>query len=563
MNFKRLSMMVKASFVASLFFIATGTMWLFLNQQPASAQAVNDELSFFTSDESALYPHQQNDIDINVTELIESGFTRPVHVTHAGDGSGRLFVVEQDGRIIVVEDGAALNTPFLNIQNIVRSSNDTNGGNEQGLLGVAFHPDYENNGYFYINYTTEAFDSVTTGSTVVARYSVANNNPNLADPDSALILLTIEQPARNHNGGQLLFGPDGYLYIGVGDGGGSNDQFDQAQDKTTLLGTILRIDVNNPTNGKNYGIPPGNPYVNEAGADEIWAIGLRNPWRFSFDQVTGDLYIGDVGQNAREEISYQAANTEGGLNFGWACREGTVDGPKDCTGTFEAPIVDYPWDAGGAVTGGFVYRGSFYPALEGYYFYGDYGLGKIWSLRHNGTTWVSELELDETFAISAFGEDEAGELYVVDYSNGQIRRLADVNGITPNLSPSSKSATPASAEPGATFTYTIRLRNTTGPLTNTLFLNDTLPDGLAYVTQSLTASGGTVDDSQAPTLKWQGTLTPTPLVTLTYQVTATGLITGALTNQAVVTGATISPLTLTKTVFVPTVETIYLPLILK
>ena len=374
-----------------------------------------------TSDKTQRSPTAR--FNLNLIE-VASGLNKPVQVTHAGDGSNRLFVVDQRGYIRIIQNGAVLSTPFLDIDALVRS------GGERGLLGLAFHPQYVENGYFYVDYTDDS------GNTVIARYSVSAD-PNLANPDSALILMTIPQPYRNHNGGQVAFGPDGYLYIGMGDGGGAGDPQNNGQDKNTLLGAMLRIDVDHTSGSLNYAIPADNPFVGQDGADEIWAIGLRNPWRFSFDRRTGDLYIGDVGQNKWEEINYQAAGTPGGLNFGWDCKEGThaFNSPSPLCGNPVAqadlvdPIAEYSHAEGFSVTGGFVYRGSSYSAMSGYYFYADYGTGKIWSLTKTGAnpdTWSApELELDTNFNISAFGEDESGELYVIDYSAETIYKLAN------------------------------------------------------------------------------------------------------------------------------------------
>ncbi|MGD8490211.1 MAG: PQQ-dependent sugar dehydrogenase, partial [Anaerolineae bacterium] len=305
---------------------------------------------------------QPPDVQITIDTVIASGFERPVQVTHAGDGSGRLFVVEQPGRIKIIEEGNTLPEPFLDITGLVVY------GGERGLLGLAFHPDYPSNGYFYVNYTR-----VEDGATVIVRYSVSPSNPDRADPNSASVLLEIPQPYTNHNGGQLLFSPvDGYLYIGMGDGGSGGDPENNAQDTSTLLGAMLRLDVDSAT---PYAIPPDNPYVGVDGRDEIWAIGLRNPWRFSFDRDNGDLYIGDVGQNEWEEIDYQAAGTPGGVNFGWRCKEGSheYNFVGDCLAAeLTDPIAEYSHDDGRSVTGGFVYRGQDYPALTGRYFYADY-----------------------------------------------------------------------------------------------------------------------------------------------------------------------------------------------
>ncbi len=359
------------------------------------------------------------DTRIAVRDVVASGLVRPLQVTHAGDGSNRLFVVEQPGRIMIVAGESVLPIPFLDISGLVETART-----EQGLLGLAFHPNYLNNGYFYVDYTR-----MGDGATVIARYSVSSAEPNLADPASATLLLTVAQPYANHNGGQIAFGPDGYLYIGLGDGGGAGDPQENGQDITNLLGTILRIDVDGPP---PYSVPPDNPFVGTVGRDEIWDYGLRNPWRFSFDRLTGDLYIGDVGQGLWEEIDHHAAGTPGGLNFGWDCKEGTheFEFTGAClTAELVDPVAEYGHSVGRSVTGGFVYRGSRYPALQGRYFFADYVQGKIWSLYKTGSdpdTWsIPELELDTPLLISAFGEDETGELYVVDLAGGTVRRLAE------------------------------------------------------------------------------------------------------------------------------------------
>ncbi|MFN8457361.1 MAG: PQQ-dependent sugar dehydrogenase [Anaerolineae bacterium] len=505
---------------------------------------------------------------ITVSQVVASGFVKPVQVTNAGDGSNRLFVVEQDGRIKIINSPVV--TPFLDIRSLVRSPAD-GGGGEQGLLSVAFHPDYESNGFFYVYYNNN------NGDIVIARYTVSAN-PNLVNAASAVILLTIPHPGQtNHNGGQLMFGPlDGYLYAGTGDGGSGNDPPNNAQNTSSLLGKMLRIDVNNPSGGKNYGIPAGNPFANE-----IWDFGLRNPFRYSFDRgesngnSKGDLYIGDVGQGAREEVSYQAATTPGGVNFGWRCKEGTlintsnnINNLPPCNNaaflaTLTNPIAEYDHSLGKiAVTGGFVYRGSLYQALRGYYFYADYGSGQIWSMTKTGpNTWSTPTqELDTSLNISSFGEDEQGELYVVDY-NGSIRRVADVNGPSPLLT-AFKSASSPGLDPGETLTYTIYLKNSAAT-TTTFFLKDQIPAGLSYVPSSLSATQGSVDDSLSPVLSWQGTLASPNEVTITYRVTATGIITGLFPNSAVITSTNTTPLTVTAYVFVPRPTPQYLPVIYK
>lgn len=337
---------------------------------------------------------------------VADGFTKPLYVTHAGDGSGRLFVVEQAGRIFVISDGNVNPTPFLDIVSIVGSD-----ANEQGLLSVAFHPDYSNNGFFFVNYTNKQ------GDTTIARYQVSDN-PDVADPNTGQILLTIRQPFGNHNGGQLVFGPDGYLYIGMGDGGAAGDPQNNGQTLSTLLGAILRIDVNQ---GDPYGVPESNPFVNDQNArPEIWSYGWRNPWRFSFDRATNDMYIGDVGQNQFEEIDVEPAGTPGGQNYGWNLMEGFhCFNPQECDPAslnVVLPITEYDHSQGCSVTGGYVYRGTQFPALSGLYFYGDYCSGIIWGLRHETDGSWSQAELWRSdLAISSFGQDENGEVYIVNH----------------------------------------------------------------------------------------------------------------------------------------------------
>ncbi|MHA2611049.1 MAG: PQQ-dependent sugar dehydrogenase [bacterium JZ-2024 1] len=345
---------------------------------------------------------------------IASGLVHPVHITHAGDGSGRLFLVEQRGVIRVYSGGKILSKPFLDIQDRVIS------GGEMGLLSVAFHPEYRKNGRFFVNYTSRAGGL----HSVISEFSVRKNNPNQADPDSEKILLTFPQPYANHNGGLNLFGPDGYLYISTGDGGSANDPHNNGQRLDTLLGKILRIDVNRKETGKNYAIPKDNPFVGNPGTKpEIWAYGLRNPWRFSFDPLTGLLYAGDVGQNHREEIDI----VEKGRNYGWRVMEGFICTPgvnPNCDPTgLELPIWDYPREEGISVIGGFVYRGSSIPALCGAYVFGDYGSGRIWALYYQPESkkvFPPGLLLNTSLAISTFGIDENYEIYVADHNSGKI-----------------------------------------------------------------------------------------------------------------------------------------------
>jgi glucose/arabinose dehydrogenase len=342
---------------------------------------------------------------------VAGGFTRPVHITHAGDGSGRIFVVEQDGRIRVLDNGVVLPTPFLDIASRVASVG------EQGLLSVAFPPEYPAKRYFYVYYTPVPGDN-----TVVARYRVTADN-NIADSTSETIVLRVAQPFGNHNGGQLAFGPDGYLYIGKGDGGGGGDPLNSGQRTDTLLGKILRIDVE--SGAAPYAIPPDNPFRGVAGGEEIWALGLRNPWRFSFDRGTGDLYIGDVGQNLYEEIDFQPAGDNVGRNYGWNIMEGaSCFGSATCsTAGLTLPVFVYDHSLGCSVTGGHVYRGAAFPSLQGIYLFGDYCSGRIWGLRRNGSAWDNTLLITPALNISTFGEDEEGNVYVANHANGELLKI--------------------------------------------------------------------------------------------------------------------------------------------
>jgi glucose/arabinose dehydrogenase len=344
---------------------------------------------------------------------VARNLSSPVFVTHAGDGSGRLFIVEQTGRIKILLNGTVLATPFLNI-----ASKITNGG-ERGLLGLAFHPDYKSNGKFYVDYTN------TAGNTVIAEHTVSAN-ANVANA-TGRTLLTIGQPYSNHNGGMLAFGPDRYLYIGMGDGGSAGDPGNRAQNINNLLGKILRIDVHDPPGSAQYLIPPTNPFVGTNGADEVWSYGLRNPWRFSFDRRTGDLWIGDVGQNRWEEIDRSTATASGagrGANYGWRVMEGNAcyNPSSGCnTSGKTKPIAVYSHSVGCSVTGGYVYRGLAYRELVGGYLFGDYCSGRIWALRaHGSSPQTPVLMADTSLNISSFGEGQDGTLYVTDIGTGDI-----------------------------------------------------------------------------------------------------------------------------------------------
>jgi glucose/arabinose dehydrogenase len=346
-----------------------------------------------------------------------SGFRQPTYLANAQDGSGRAFVVEKKGQIKIIKDGNILPEPFIDVVSKVRSK-----GSEQGLFSIAFHPNYKENGRFFLNYTN------LDGDTIVSEYKVSNN-PDKADPDSERIVLKIEQPATNHNGGQLKFGPDGYLYIGMGDGGRGGDPWGNAQNKKALLGKMLRIDVDS---GEPYEIPKNNPFAETKDVrEEIWAYGLRNPWRFSFDSSTGDMFIADVGQDDWEEIHFQPASSKGGENYGWDLMEGFHDFelPKGYDkNSLVMPVLEYGHDQGCSVTGGYIYRGKMFPVLSGTYFFSDFCSGKIWGLRRNQKQdWDWTEFLDTTLMISSFGQDENGEIFVLDFEKGAVYHLIGVD----------------------------------------------------------------------------------------------------------------------------------------
>lgn len=337
--------------------------------------------------------------------LAVSGTSQPTYVTNAGDGTSRLFVVERSGRILLVKNGTLLPAPFLDIRGRVGSGNS-----EQGLLSVAFPPQYASKAHFYMDYTD------INGDTVVARYRLTSD-PDVADPNSEQVILGVQQPFVNHNGGQLAFGPkDGYLYIGMGDGGSGGDPGNRAQNPAELLGKILRLDVEG-ANVATYSIPPDNPFTQTSGyRGEIWALGLRNPWRFSFEPGTGDLYIGDVGQNSREEIDFQPALSQGGENYGWRILEGSqcFNPAPGCLppNSYVPPVAEYDHSLGCSVSGGYV--------SGGVYFYGDFCSGRIWGMKRAGLGWESALLYQAPFGISTFGKGKDGDLYVTDYGGGNI-----------------------------------------------------------------------------------------------------------------------------------------------
>jgi Glucose/sorbosone dehydrogenases len=343
---------------------------------------------------------------------VARGLNFPLYVTAPAGDTVRLFVVEKSGRIRIVENGNLLAEPFLDL------SGQISGGEEQGLLGLAFHPVYALNGRFFVHYTDPA------GDTRVVRYQVSGDI-NAADPDSARTILALDQPFANHNGGEITFGPDGYLYIALGDGGGSGDPLGNGQDLTELLGSILRIDVDS---GDPYVIPPDNPFVTSLTArPEIWSYGLRNPWRVSFDRANGDLYIGDVGELAWEEIDVTAGSSRGGENYGWSVMEGSIcfAAPICEQSGLTLPALEYGHDEGCSVTGGYVYQGSAIPSLRGHYFYGDFCAGWVRSFRWNGSHATERREWPDLAPgglITSFGEDASGELYIT-VASGTVYRI--------------------------------------------------------------------------------------------------------------------------------------------
>ena len=359
------------------------------------------------------------------TVQVATGLANITDIQNAADGSGRIFLAEQNGVVRTLRNGTLAAAAFLDIRA------KTAAGGERGLLGIAFPPGFAQKQRFYVDYTD------LNGDTTIAQYRIAPGGE-AADPASEVVLLKIPQPFANHNGGQVRFGPDGYLYIGMGDGGSGGDPMNNGQNLGVLLGKILRIDVD--TAPGSVRIPPDNPFVNTAGArGEIWAYGLRNPWRFSFDRATRDLWIADVGQDTYEEVDFQPAASRGGENYGWRQMEGMHCYESNCrTQGLTLPIAEYTHAAGGcSITGGFVYRGLQSPGMRGMYFYGDYCSGKIWAVERQSGTWNNRLVLSSNFTITTFGEDEAGEIYLANAGGSNVFRIEgstaprlSANGVT-------------------------------------------------------------------------------------------------------------------------------------
>ena len=361
-------------------------------------------------------------------EEFTRGFSRPVDIANAGDE--RLFVVEKNGTIQVVsENGELLPGNFLDIRDRVLEAES-----EQGLLGLAFHPQFPDSAYFYVNYTGAG------RGTRISRFTVDGDNPNHSDSTTELVILTIDQPFENHNAGDLEFGADGYLYIPMGDGGAAGDPRNSGQDPKSLLGKIVRIDVDNPSEGRNYGIPEDNPFVGDTTfLDEIWASGLRNPFRFSFDRETQDIWIGDVGQQSREELDYLPADQHRGVNYGWKCKEGTRDFfedscPEDTDSTLVPPIFEYQTRSsdGCSIIGGYVYRGSEFPGIFGVYIFADYCSGKIWTVAPDSVnTWdIIDQGVFRPLEIATFGENAAGELFLSYLNQGIIYKVKDASTVS-------------------------------------------------------------------------------------------------------------------------------------
>lgn len=360
-----------------------------------------------------------NGVTISLTKLAGT-WSQPVLLTHAGDSSGRLFIVEQTGKVRIIKFGTPLATPFLDLSSAIAT------GGEKGLLGLAFHPGFRTNGKVYVNLT------LASGDTAINEYRVGSNRDRV-DKTTGRRIMTIAQPYANHNGGHIAFGRDGYLYIGMGDGGGAGDPENRAQNLNSLLGKMLRIDVNRTSGTLQYAIPADNPYVGRAGFDHIWARGLRNPWRWSFDRLTGDLWIGDVGQGRYEEVTRSLRSGGGGrgADYGWRKLEGRhcYNPPSGCSSAGTTlPLVEYGHASTGddncSVTGGFVYRGTSYPALQGGYLFGDFCSGRIWTIAGDAAYPARPVLLaDTSLRISSFGQDQAGRLYVLDHA-GAIYKIS-------------------------------------------------------------------------------------------------------------------------------------------
>ncbi|MEM8858564.1 MAG: PQQ-dependent sugar dehydrogenase [Chloroflexota bacterium] len=440
---------------------------------------------------------------------VATGFSQPTGIASTGVlGDDRLFVLEKTGKIKILEKGVVYSQAFLDLEGQVDTLS------ERGLLGLAFDPNYEQSGYFYINYS-DARDG-TVGDTIVKRFTVSSN-PNVADADSGETIIEIEQDFSNHNGGWLAFDNDGQLIIGMGDGGSSGDPNNRAQSKDSLLGKMVRINVSGsglpPTDGcgrvTNYLIPEDNPrpFGSDGWCPEIWSYGVRNPWRFSFDRQTGDMWMGDVGQVTKEEINFQALGTPDMLNYGWRCHEGlSLYNPASCTipeNERTDPVTDYGRSEGGSVTGGYVYRGQNFPALNGHYIYGDFVSGQLWSIEKDNNFGVTT-QPDTSLLISAFGEASDGSLYVVDFAGGIYEVISDI-GARVDMSVSGL------VEVGGTMTFRLTVSNIGTEDLSGLTLGAEVPQGVTYQSGGTESAGmlsfeiGTLAAGETRTLTWVGT----------------------------------------------------------
>ncbi len=479
--------------------------------------------------------------EIELAEVV-SGLNRPLFLTHAGDGSGLIFIVEQGGRVRILENGSLLGAPFLDIS----SGFNLATAGERGFLGLAFHPDYSSNGRFFINYTR----SVPQLQTVIQEHQVSAD-PNIADP-SGQILLSFDQPFGNHNGGWLGFGPsDGYLYVTTGDGGSGGDPLERAQDLSTPLGKILRIDIDS---GFPYGIPGSNPFVDVLGArQEIWAYGLRNPWRASFDSPSGRLFVADVGQSTWEEVDV----VETGKNYGWD----VVEGPEcfepavgcDTTG-LETPIHSYGRSLGVTVTGGYVYRGQQISSLVGEYVFGDYGSGRIWTLTEGPGGWSRSELFDTSLSISSFGVDEDGELYVVNHG-GSIWKLT-TSIVPPTTSSSTTSSTTSTTSSTTSTTITSTTTSTTSSTTS--ITSSTTSTILSTTSTTSTVPSTTSTTSSTTTIPISTTSTTSSTVSSTSSTTSTmapstSTTTSTISSSTSTTSSTTSSTSCTTSVTTSTV----------
>lgn len=482
-------------------------------------------------------------------EEMAGGFTQPVGIAHTGrPDDTRLFIIEKLGTIKILHpDGSVNPTPFLDLEG------DLSTEGERGLLGMAFHPEFAQNSRFFIYYTRP------DGDIRISEFALSTH-PDEADPASELIMLEIEHSAEaNHNGGDIHFGPDGYLYFATGDRGGGGDNENSSQKRDNLLGSMIRIDVDNgglpPDCGRvgNYTIPADNPFVTTAGAcNEIWAHGLRNPWRFSFDPLTGDLFIGDVGESMREEINFQPANSAGGENYGWRCYEGDIifDATLcDLSDDFVPPIFAYPRSEGLSVTGGRVYRGHHFPDMIGNYFFMDYGTGQTWSIRPDGGAgWQVDLIADFSVSVVGFGVDHFGDLVVADLAGNTIYRLIEEYGAQINV------AAPIFVVDGDTLTYTLSVENLGSESLTNLKISSQLPAGATY------GSGGTlVGDTVELTV---ASLASGATETLTFDVTIDQTV--VLESVEVTSDELNAPIpadTNPQTVYLSELNTFFLPIV--